>query len=166
MSIITCVDNKNIDVKKRNQDYANYVSRISPRTRAFPSLLWAFLIGGIICVIGEFILLGFKEIFPKYTPEQIGALTSSALIFIAAILTGFGVYDRLGNFAGGGSIVPITGFSNSMTSAAMEHRKEGIVFGTCANMFKVAGPVIVVGVALSMLVGTIYWVLMICGIPI
>ena len=144
------------NVKQRNQDYADYVSRISPRTRAFPSLLWAFLIGGLICVIGEFILMGFREIFPGYTPEQVGALASSALIFVAAILTGIGIYDRIGNFAGGGSIVPITGFSNSMTSAAMEYRKEGLIFGTCANMFKVAGPVIVVGVALSMLVGLVY----------
>ena len=159
-------DSKTTDVKQRNQDYADYVSRISPRTRAFPSLFWAFLVGGLICVVGEFILLGFKEMFPLYTPEQIGALASSALIFIAAVLTGFGIYDRLGNFAGGGSIVPITGFSNSMTSAAMEYRKEGLIFGTCANMFKVAGPVIVVGVALSMLVGTIYWVLLLLGVPI
>lgn len=160
------MDNKNTDIKKRNQNYTSYVKRISPRTHPFPSLFWAFVIGGTICVIGEFILLGWEQLFPDYTPVQIGALASSTLILIAAIMTGFGIYDRIGNFAGGGSIVPITGFSNSMTSAAMEYRKEGIVFGTCANMFKVAGPVIVVGVALSMLVGTIYWVLMICGIPI
>jgi stage V sporulation protein AC len=157
-------ETKNTNIQKRNKDYTEYVNRISPQTRAFPSLLWAFLVGGLICVIGEFILLGFKELFPDYTPEQVGALTSSALIIIAAILTGLGIYDRIGTFAGGGSVVPITGFSNSMTSAAMEYRKEGLIFGTCANMFKVAGPVIVVGVALSMLVGTIYWVLMLLGI--
>jgi len=155
-----------MDVAERNAKYAKYVSRISPRTRAFPSLFWAFIIGGLICVIGEFILLGFKELFPNYDADSIGALTSTALIFIAAVMTGFGIYDRIGNFAGGGSIVPITGFSNSMTSAAIEFRKEGIIFGTCANMFKVAGPVIVVGVALSMLVGTIYWVLILFGIPV
>jgi len=158
-------EKKTTDIKKRNEDYNRYVNRISPHTRAFPSLLWAFLIGGLICVIGEFILLGFKELFPDYSPEQVGALTSSALIFIAAVLTGFGIYDRIGTFAGGGSVVPITGFSNSMTSAAMEYRKEGLIFGTCANMFKVAGPVIVVGIALSMLVGTIYWILMLFGVP-
>ena len=155
-----------MEVKARNEKYAEYVSRISPRTRAFPSLVWAFLIGGLICIIGELILMGFKEIFPNYDPDSIGALTSSTLIFIAAVLTGFGVYDRIGNFAGGGSIVPITGFSNSMTSAAIEHRKEGIIFGTCANMFKVAGPVIVVGIALSMLVGFVYWVLLLCGVGV
>ena len=146
-------------VTKRNQQYAEYVSRISPRTRALPSLFWAFVVGGIICVIGEFIFMGFTEIFPEYDKKAIGALASSTLIIIAAVLTGFGIYDRIGNFSGGGSIVPITGFSNAMTAAAMEHRKEGIIFGTCANMFRVAGPVIVVGVALSMLVGTIYWII-------
>ena len=155
-----------MNVKDRNQKYANYVSKISPRTRVFMPLFWAFIVGGLICIIGELILMGFKEIFPNYDPDSIGALTSSTLIFIAAVLTGFGVYDRIGNFAGGGSIVPITGFSNSMTSAAIEYRKEGIIFGVCANMFKVAGPVIVVGIALSMLVGTIYWVLMLLGMSV
>ena len=120
----------------------------------------------MICIIGEAILLGFKELFPKYTPELIGSLTSGALIIIAAVMTGFGIYDRIGNFAGGGSIVPITGFSNSMTSAAMEYRKEGIIFGTCAHMFRIAGPVIVVGITLSILVGFIYWILISSGVPI
>ena len=150
-------------VKERNEKYAKYVSHISPRTRALPSLLWAFLIGGIICIIGEFVFMGFKELFPDYDPESIGALTSSALILIASILTGLGLYDRIGNIAGGGSIVPITGFSNSMTSAAIEYRKEGIIFGTCSNMFKVVGPVIVVGIALSMLVGVIYYIIGLFG---
>ena len=154
------------DIKQRNQDYADYVSKISPRTRAFPSLFWAFVVGGLICVIGELIYIGWKEAFPTYSLEQIGALASSTLIFIAAVLTGFGIYDRIGNFAGGGSIVPITGFSNSMTSAAMEYRKEGIIFGTCANMFKVAGPVIVVGIALSILLGLIYFFLILLGMQV
>jgi len=154
------------DKKKRNQQYNEYVKRVSPRTRAFPSLFWAFLIGGLICVIGEFLYFGVSELFSNYDEKQIGALVSSTLIITAAVLTGLGIYDRIGNFAGGGSIVPITGFSNAMTSAAMEHRKEGIIFGTCANMFKVAGPVIVVGVALSMLVGWVYWILIQFGVSI
>ena len=147
-----------MNVEKRNQRYAEYISKISPRTRAFPSMFWAFVIGGLICVIGELIFMGLMEIF-DYDEKGIGALTSSILIMIAAILTGFGIYDRIGNFAGGGSIVPITGFSNSMAAAAIEHRKEGIIFGTCANMFKVAGPVIVVGITLSMLVGVVYFII-------
>ena len=148
-----------MNVAERNQKYANYVSQITPKSRAWPSLLWSFLIGGLICVLGETFYIMFRAMFPTYPSDGIAGLTSSLLIIIAAILTGFGIYDKIGTVAGGGSIVPITGFSNSMTSAAMEFRKEGIIFGTCVNMFKVAGPVIVVGVALSMLVGLIYWII-------
>jgi stage V sporulation protein AC len=149
---------KNSPVQIRNEKYHQYVSKITPRSSWFPSLLWAFLIGGLICIIGELLGMFFTEIFPEYDKGSVGSLVSGTLILVAAILTGFGVYDKLGSFAGGGSVVPITGFSNSMTSAAIEFRKEGIVFGTCSNMFRVAGPVIVIGVALSMLVGAIYWV--------
>ena len=153
------VKNYTVDITQRNEEYNEYVSKMTPKSRTWPSLIWAFLIGGAICIIGEGLTLLFKTAFPAYTPDQIGSLTASVLIIIAAVLTGFGIYDKLGTFAGGGSLVPITGFSNSVTASAMEHRKEGIVFGTCANMFKIAGPVIVFGVALSMLVGLIYWVI-------
>ena len=154
-----------MDIKKRNDKYNEYVSKMTPKSRKWPSLLWAFLIGGLICIIGEGLYLLYDQvIFTGYEGNYIGALVSSTLIVIASIMTGFGIYDKLGTFAGGGSLVPITGFSNSVTSAAMEHRKEGIVFGTCANMFKIAGPVIVFGAALSMLVGFIYWILYLCGV--
>ena len=148
-----------MDVQERNEKYAVYVSKLTPRSRWWPSLIWAFLVGGLICIIGESLGLVWKAVFPGYKEDFISSLVSSTLIFFAAVLTGFGVYDKIGNFAGGGSVVPITGFSNSMTSAAMEFRKEGVIFGTCANMFKIAGPVIVVGVALSMLVGLVYWII-------
>ncbi len=148
-----------MDIETRNEKYTDYVSKISPKSRQWPSYIWAFLIGGLICVLGQGFTELYKLWFPRYTPDQIGGLAACTLIVIASVLTGIGVYDRLGTFAGGGSLVPITGFSNSVTAAAMEHRKEGIVFGTCANMFKIAGPVIVFGVALSMLVGLVYWVI-------
>jgi stage V sporulation protein AC len=122
-------------------------------------MLIAFVVGGAICMVGQGLVLLFGYWFPGYTPDQIGGLAASTLIIIASILTGFGIYDKFGTFAGAGALVPITGFSNGVTAAAMEHRKEGIVFGTCANMFKIAGPVIVFGVAMSMLVGLIYWVI-------
>jgi stage V sporulation protein AC len=147
-----------MDIETRNEKYLKYVSKVAPRSNKFASLVIAFFIGGLICVAGESLGMLYKTIF-HYTPEQTGGLVAGTLVLIAAILTGFGIYDRIGTFAGGGSLVPITGFSNSMTAAAMEHRKEGIVFGTCANMFKIAGPVIVFGVALSMLVGVIYWIM-------
>ena len=148
-----------ISVQKRNEKYADYVSKVAPRTRKWWTLLWAFLVGGLICIIGQAFFLLYEFILPGYTPDQHLGLSAVTLIIIASILTGFGVYDKLGSFAGGGSLVPITGFSNAVTAAAMEHRKEGIVFGVCANMFKIAGPVIVFGMALSMLVGLIYWII-------
>ena len=152
--------------KQRNEKYNEYVSKISPRTRKWGTLVWAFLIGGLICIIGQGFYVLFDKLLPNYSDDQIGGLVAITLITIASILTGFGVYDKIGTLAGGGSLVPITGFSNAVTAAAIEHRKEGIVFGVCANMFKIAGPVIVFGVFMSMVVGFVYWILMLFGVSI
>jgi len=146
-----------VEIVERNEKYANYVGKMAVPSKMFPSLLWAFLIGGLICIIGEAMYTLFRE-FTSLSPEIIGGYVAVILIATASILTAFGVYDRIGAFSGGGSIIPITGFSNAISASAIEHRKEGIIFGVTTNMFKVAGPVIVVGVALSMLVGLIYWV--------
>jgi len=148
-----------ISITERNKKYTDYVSQIAPKQKNWWSLVWAFLIGGLICVIGQGFYELYSFLFPEYTAVQIGGLVAATLIVIASILTGFGLWDRIGTFGGAGALVPITGFSNAVTAAAMEHRKEGIVFGTCANMFKIAGPVIVFGVALSMLVGLVYWII-------
>ena len=144
--------------KKEKEKYAEYVKKVSPRSKMFLPLLWAFLIGGVICCLGQELTMLYKWLLPGYTKEQIGTLSSSTLIFLASLLTGIGVYDKIGAVAGGGSIVPITGFSNSITATAIEFRKEGLIYGTTANMFRIAGPVIVVGVAVSMLFGTVYWI--------
>ena len=144
--------------KARNEKYKEYVKSIAPKSKMWPSLLWAFLVGGLITIIGQGLYLLYEHITP-YDAEGVGALVAVTLIGIAAVLTGVGVYDKIGKFAGGGSIIPITGFSNAATAAAMEHRKEGIIFGTCTNLFKIIGPVIVMGVALSMFVGLIYWII-------
>jgi stage V sporulation protein AC len=155
----TSGNNKPVATEKEKEQYAEYIKKISPKSKMFFPLLWAFLIGGLICCIGEGIVMFYKWAFPVYDEVQIGGLSSSTLVFLASLLTGIGVYDKIGAVAGGGSIVPITGFSNSITASAMEFRKEGIIFGTCANMFKIAGPVIVVGVAVSMFFGLIYYVM-------
>lgn len=140
------------------QAYSEYIKKITPKSKVWGSLVRAFFVGGLICLLGEGLSALYQMWLPAYDKTQIGSLVSCSLIFLAAILTGIGVYDKIGYFAGGGSIVPITGFSNSITSAAMEFRKEGIIFGTCANMFKIAGPVIVVGVAVAMLCGLGYFI--------
>ena len=115
--------------------------------------------GGLICCIGQGIQDLLMIIFPTMSLEIAGTWMLIILIVIASFLTGIGVYDRIGVFAGGGSIVPITGFSNSITSPAVEFKKEGIIFGMCVKMFTVAGPVIVNGIAVSILVGIIYLII-------
>lgn len=145
-----------MDVMDRNKAYNDYVLAKEPATKFFPSLIWAFLVGGLICLIGEGIGDIVKLIAPNLPKEDVSAWVSAILIFIASFLTGIGVYDKIGAFAGAGSIVPITGFSNSVTSPAVEFKKEGLIFGTCAKMFTIAGPVIVNGVAVSTIIGLIY----------
>ena len=141
-----------------NELYKQYVDQIAPKAPIGKSLIWAFLIGGLISVIGQ----GFYFLFDHITDqprEVVAGLVAVTLIGLAAILTGLGIYDRIGKLAGAAAAVPITGFSNAMTASAIEHRKEGIIFGTCSNMFKITGPVIVIGLVMSKLVGLIYWLI-------
>lgn len=147
---------KYMEVKKRNEAYNRYVQAKIPKTKAWPSLFNSFWVGGVICSIGQ----GINDLillwFPNMAEQTAWAYTLIALIFIASFLTAIGVYDKIGKFAGGGSIVPITGFSNSITSPALEFKHEGIIYGICVKMFTVAGPVIVSGVVASFIVGIIY----------
>ena len=140
----------------QNQNYLDYVHSISPRTNEKRSLFRAFLVGGIICSIGQTIRY-ILEIFVGLSGDELAGFVSMIMIFLGSLLTGLGVYDRIGKFAGGGSIVPITGFANSVVSPAMEFKTEGYIYGTAAKMFVVAGPIIVFGVASSILVGLLYY---------
>lgn len=142
--------------QERNKKYNEYVEAKKPKTKNFPTLIYAYIVGGVICMIGQGIQDAILAIFPTMSVESAGAWMLIILIFLASFLTAIGVYDRIGVFAGAGSIVPITGFSNSITSPAMEFKKEGIIFGLCVKMFTVAGPVIVNGLAISVLVGIVY----------
>lgn len=142
--------------QERNKKYNQYVDSKKPETKNFPTLIYAYLVGGFICMIGQAIQDALLAIFPTMSVESAGSWMLIILIFLASFLTAIGVYDRIGVFAGAGSIVPITGFSNSITSPAMEFKKEGIIFGLCVKMFSVAGPVIVNGLAISVIVGIIY----------
>ena len=145
-----------MDEKKRNEAYNQYVKAKIPKTRAWPSLFNSFWVGGLICCLGQ----GINDIlllcFPYMSEQTAWSFSLIGLIFLASFFTGLGLFDKLGKFAGGGTIVPITGFSNSITSPAIEYKHEGIVYGICVKMFTIAGPVIVFGIVASMLVGLIY----------
>lgn len=139
-----------------NDNYLKYVKSISPKTNEKRSLIRAFIVGGLICCIGQGIRYAF-QFGLGLTGDELAAYVSMVMIFLGALLTGLGIYDRIGKFAGGGSIVPITGFANSVVSPAMEFKTEGYIYGVAAKMFVIAGPIIVFGVASSVLVGLIYY---------
>lgn len=141
--------------KNYNANYIQYVHSFDPPTKHFKNCLRAFLVGGLICCIGQFFRI-FLENVAGLAGDELAGSTSVCLIFLGTLLTGFGVYDRIGRNAGAGSIVPITGFANSVASPAIEFKTEGLVYGMAAKMFIVAGPIIVYGVLAGTLVGIIY----------
>jgi len=147
-----------MDIKERNKKYNEYVKHKSPKSKNFPSLFYAFLVGGIICCIGQGIYDILAFAFPMFTDMQLTTYMQVILIFIATLLTGLGLYDNIGTFAGAGSIIPITGFANSIASPALEYKKEGLIFGLCVKMFTIAGPVIVMGIVGSAIVGLFYFI--------
>ncbi len=140
------------------QEFEALVKKTVPKSREFKTLIWAFIVGGIICVIGQLISDLLRMWIVDADDNSLASITSAILIFIGSLLTGLGLYDRIGAFAGGGSIVPITGFANSVVSPAMEYNRDGVVFGIMSKMFVIAGPIIVSGTVASIAVGLIYWV--------
>jgi len=137
------------------KDYQEMVKRASPDSRLLANCLKAFAVGGLICVLGQFVSGWLLSL--GLTQEGAGTWTSVILIFLSVLFTGFGLYGKLGKFAGAGSIVPITGFANSVASPAVEYKKEGYILGVGAKMFLLAGPVIVYGTLASMLVGIVHY---------
>lgn len=142
--------------EEKKKEYLQEVKKEMPKTKHFSTMLKAFVTGGIICSIGQSITYIINLISPDLDEKTVGGFTTLVMILITCILTGFGIYDKIGSFGGAGSIIPITGFANSIVSPAIEHKKEGIVLGLCTNMFSIAGPVIVFGITASILVGIIY----------
>nr|MBR6778393.1 stage V sporulation protein AC [Clostridia bacterium] len=138
-----------------NKNYVAYVNSFDPPTQHFKNCFRAFMVGGLICCIGQFLRGIFENAF-ALSGDELAAAVSMTLIFLGTLLTGIGVYDRIGRYAGAGSIVPITGFANSVSSPAIEFKTEGLVYGMAAKMFIVAGPIIVYGVLAGTLVGIIY----------
>ena len=139
------------------KEYQEYVKKNSPKSPMIRTLIAAFLVGGIICCIGEGVGDAIKAVFQSISDKEIATWESCVMIFLGSLLTAVGLYDKLGHFAGAGSIVPITGFANSIVSPAMEFNREGVFFGVCAKMFVIAGPIIVFGTVASFVVGLIYW---------
>ena len=133
------------------------VKKASPNSPVFTNCIKAFVSGGIICTIGQVILNYVGK--SSFTEDEAALITSIILILASAILTGLGLYEKLGKYCGAGTIVPITGFANSVISPAIEFKKEGMVFGMAAKMFLIAGPVIVYGTLTSMAVGILYYFL-------
>lgn len=140
-----------------NQNYLEYVKQIAPKTKQKRSILHAFWVGGVICCIGQSFRFLLEGVF-NLSGDELSSYVSMIMVFLGAFLTGLGIYDRIGKYAGGGSIVPITGFANSVVSPAMEFKTEGYIYGTAAKMFVVAGPIIVFGIASSVLVGILYFI--------
>lgn len=139
-------------------NYKKNTKPYQPKPHYLRNCIRAFWTGGLICVIGQGIENLYVTFF-DFTENGAGDPTSATLILIAALLTGFGIYDKIGQFAGAGSLVPVTGFANSITSAALEHKSEGIVLGIATNLFKLAGSVIVFGVVAAYIVGIIRFVI-------
>lgn len=137
--------------------YQKYVDQKSPNSPLWKDLIWAFVVGGLICIIGQLISDGYKML--GLEKDGITSLTSVSMVFLGALFTGLGLYDQLAKHAGAGTIVPITGFANSIVSPAMEFKSEGFVLGLAAKMFVIAGPVLVYGITASVAAGLIYYIL-------
>ena len=135
------------------KEYNRYVARLAKKSPLGKDLLRSFLVGGLICVIGQLILNGFTAL--ELSEQDAAAATSVSLVFLSAVLTALSVYDDLAKIAGAGTLVPITGFANAVVSPAIEFKAEGFVTGMAAKMFIIAGPVIVYGTVASVLYGVI-----------
>ena len=140
---------------RRIKEYQKLVERMTPGSRMFVCCLRAFWVGGLICAIGQGITMLGQWL--EFDENTCGMFTSVTLIFLGTTLTGIGVYDRIGRYAGAGSIVPITGFANSVAAPALEFRREGFVTGIGTKLFAVAGPVLTYGITASIIVGALYW---------
>ena len=140
-----------------NQEYGKYVSGKAKPSPLRKDCLWAFCVGGLICTIGQ----GLRNAYQGagLNQEDAGTLVSVTLIFLSALLTGLGWFDNIAKHAGAGTLVPITGFANAMVAPALEFKSEGLVLGTGARLFTVAGPVLVYGISASVVYGVVLWII-------
>ncbi|MBQ2432983.1 MAG: SpoVA/SpoVAEb family sporulation membrane protein [Clostridia bacterium] len=148
----TCKEN----ILPSENEYKKLVEKKTPNSKKIAGFLKAFWVGGVICVIGYYVnmlgsAIGFSE-------KNLPMFTASVLVYLGTLLTGVGIYDKIGKYAGAGSIVPITGFANSVCAPAMEFRREGVITGIGAKLFTIAGPVLTYGISASVVYGFIYWI--------
>lgn len=146
------------DMNIDNTSYKKYANAHAPASPLLKDCIWAFSVGGAICALGQALLMLYRDVFAM-PQRDAGTLTSVTLIFIAALLSGFGVFEKIGKHAGGGTLVPITGFANSVVSPAIDSKSEGLVLGIGSKIFAVAGPVLLYGTLAGAVWGVIYWFL-------
>ena len=142
------------------KEYQQRVNDLMPRSKTGLMCLRAFLVGGLICCLGQ-LISDLGRVYLSLDQKQAGALCSLSLIFLAGLLTALGVFDRIASFAGAGTVVPITGFANSIVAPAMEFRAEGLITGTAAKLFQIAGPVLVYGIGSSVIYGLVLFFIVI-----
>lgn len=150
------------DQTKRDQKYNDYVKENTPKKSWLWNMCKAFVVGGMICLIGQLLFTWFVSL--GFNKETAALYNSVSLIFLSVFFTGLNLYPKLANFAGAGTLVPITGFANSVAAPAIEFQKEGQVFGIGCKIFTIAGPVILYGVFCSWVLGFIYWIMKIMGL--
>lgn len=148
-------------IEKRNESYNDYVEQVTPKHSCLKNCAQAFVTGGIICTVGQAVMNMYMLWNDKDTAA---AWTTLTLVLISVILTALNIYPSITKWGGAGSLVPITGFANSVAAPAIEFKKEGYVFGVGCKIFTIAGPVILYGILLSWMLGIIYWILIFAGI--
>ena len=143
-------------MKYTKKEYSDYINKKSPNSPILKDLIFAFLIGGAICTLGQV----FSDIYQSafgMDSESVKTAVPITMVFLGSLLTGLNVYNKLAKHAGAGTIVPITGFANAITSPAMEFKREGLILGLAAKMFTIAGPVLVYGISSSIILGFLYY---------
>ena len=144
--------------KEIDKEYQKQISLVTPKAPVLKNVLRAFLVGGTICLLGQ-LVINFMMLTYDADFKSASALASITIVVITAVLTGIGVYDEIGRYGGAGSMVPISGFANSVVSAALEFKREGMIYGIGAKIFTIAGPVILYGTVASVVIGMIYYLL-------
>ncbi len=148
--------------KQQQKEYEQYVKAVTPTHNLWQQMLHAFIAGGIICCIGQFILNYAEDL--GLDKQSAGSWCSLLLVLLSVLLTGFGLFQKIAKWGGAGALVPITGFANSVAAPAIEYKAEGQVFGIGCKIFTIAGPVILYGIFTSWVLGVIYWIGKMMGI--